>query len=107
MGYFHNTPIETEGTLVAGWITPVLHYTMGGITMDETCAVLRADGSRIPNLHAAGEVTGGVHGNNRLGGNSLLECTVFGTIVGKHIPIRKTNEMKNSGTKRNEIKSSK
>merc|ERR1712086_1171425 len=38
--------------------------------------------------HAAGEVTGGVHGNNRLGGNSLLECTVFGTIVGKKIPVQ-------------------
>ena len=44
--------------------------------------VLRTDGSVVEGLHAAGEVTGGVHGNNRLGGNSLLECTVFGSIVG-------------------------
>ena len=39
----------------------------------------------IPGLHGAGEVTGGVHGNNRLGGNSLLECTVFGSIVGNKL----------------------
>ena len=40
------------------------------------------NGTLIQGLYAAGEVSGGVHGENRLGGNSLLECTVFGTIVG-------------------------
>jgi len=49
--------------------------------------VLRADGVPIDRLSAAGEVTGGVHGNNRLGGNSLLECTVFGSIVGTRLTI--------------------
>merc|ERR1711935_274578 len=48
----------------------------------------RQDGTVINGLHAAGEVTGGVHGNNRLGGNSLLECTVFGTIAGQKISIK-------------------
>ena len=38
----------------------------------------------IPGLYAAGEVAGGVHGNNRLGGNSLLDCVVFGRVAGKH-----------------------
>jgi len=61
---------------------------MGGITIDTEGSVLRKDGSIIPGLHAAGEVTGGVHGVNRLGGNSLLECTVFGMIVGKKVPVK-------------------
>jgi flavocytochrome c len=71
----------------AGTVTPVLHYCMGGIAIDTEGSVLNEDGKRIEGLHAAGEVTGGVHGDNRLGGNSLLECTVFGTIVGKKLPI--------------------
>lgn len=71
-----------------GTVTPVLHYCMGGLTIDKNGSVLDERQSIIPGLHAAGEVSGGVHGDNRLGGNSLLECTVFGTIVGKKIPIK-------------------
>jgi len=71
-----------------GIVTPVLHYCMGGITIDKDGNVLDENGLPIGGLHAAGEVTGGVHGDNRLGGNSLLECTVYGTIVGKKIPIQ-------------------
>jgi len=78
--------LNTE-TFYAGTVTPVLHYCMGGITIDTEGNVLDEDNVPIPGLHAAGEVSGGVHGNNRLGGNSLLECTVFGSIVGKKIPI--------------------
>ena len=86
---FRHTPIRSDptATLYVGRIVPVLHYTMGGIRMDEHGRVLRADGSIITGLSAAGEVTGGVHGNNRLGGNSLLECAVFGSIVGLRLPI--------------------
>jgi FAD binding domain/Cytochrome b5-like Heme/Steroid binding domain len=72
-----------------GKVTPVLHYCMGGIKIDSEGNVIREDGNKIKGLHAAGEVTGGVHGNNRLGGNSLLECTVFGSIVGKKVPVKK------------------
>jgi flavocytochrome c len=72
----------------AGKVTPVLHYCMGGIKIDSEGNVLKEGGGIIPGLHAAGEVTGGVHGNNRLGGNSLLECTVYGTIVGQKIPVK-------------------
>ncbi|KAL7531486.1 hypothetical protein ACHAXR_005392, partial [Thalassiosira sp. AJA248-18] len=72
----------------AGTVTPVLHYCMGGLTIDKEGSVLGKSKKVISGLHAAGEVSGGVHGDNRLGGNSLLECTVFGTIVGKKIPIK-------------------
>eukprot|EP00521_Asterionellopsis_glacialis_P008400 CAMPEP_0195285398 /NCGR_PEP_ID=MMETSP0707-20130614/3242_1 /TAXON_ID=33640 /ORGANISM="Asterionellopsis glacialis, Strain CCMP134" /LENGTH=1388 /DNA_ID=CAMNT_0040344885 /DNA_START=294 /DNA_END=4460 /DNA_ORIENTATION=+ len=77
-----------------GTIVPVLHYCMGGVTIDTEGNVLKADGQVIPGLHAAGEVAGGVHGNNRLAGNSLLECTVYGTIVGKKIPVKERVQFK-------------
>lgn len=70
-----------EPLLVASMI-PVVHYTMGGITVDEHAHALDADGKLIPGLYAAGEVIGGVHGKNRLGGSSLLEAVVFGRIAG-------------------------
>jgi len=79
--------LETEVFFV-GTITPVLHYCMGGIKIKPDCSVIRDDTTSIHGLYAAGEVTGGVHGNNRLGGNSLLECTVFGTIAGEQVPIK-------------------
>merc|ERR1712136_677436 len=63
-------------------ITPVIHYCMGGLEIDENSAVLGSDSKPIPGLYAAGEVAGGVHGNNRLGGNSLLDCVVFGRVAG-------------------------
>ena len=87
---FRGVPLEdlSKEVFYAGTVTPVLHYCMGGITIDKEGSVLNEDGERIPGLHAAGEVTGGVHGNNRLGGNSLLECTVYGTIVGQKMPIK-------------------
>lgn len=75
-------------TFYAGTVVPVLHYCMGGVTIDPEGNVLDVDRNPIPGLHAAGEVSGGVHGNNRLGGNSLLECTVFGTIVGRKLPVK-------------------
>jgi FAD-dependent fumarate reductase len=65
-------------------ITPAVHYTMGGIAIDSETHVLREkDTSIIDGLYAAGEVSGGVHGTNRLAGNSLLECVVFGRIAGE------------------------
>jgi len=80
----------------AGTVTPVLHYCMGGLTIDKDGNVLNESKEIIPGLHAAGEVSGGVHGDNRLGGNSLLECTVFGTIVGKKIPIKPRNSIQSN-----------
>lgn len=75
-------------TFYAGTVTPVLHYCMGGLAIDKDGSVVDENNNRIPGLHAVGEVSGGVHGDNRLGGNSLLECTVFGSVVGKKIPIQ-------------------
>ncbi len=89
---FQGKPIKDVDNEIfyAGTVTPVLHYCMGGITIDPEGNVLDENKQPILGLHAAGEVTGGVHGNNRLGGNSLLECTVYGTIVGKKIPVQKS-----------------
>jgi len=84
--FFHNiiqgSAVKTEPFYVA-IITPVIHYCMGGLEIDTDSAVVNADGQAIPGLYAAGEVAGGVHGNNRLGGNSLLDCVVFGRVAGK------------------------
>jgi hypothetical protein len=63
-------------------MTPVLHYTMGGLEIDPESRVVGTDGKPIPGLFAAGEVAGGVHGANRLGGSSLLGCVVFGRVSG-------------------------
>mmetsp|Transcript_24953 Transcript_24953/g.62796 ORF Transcript_24953/g.62796 Transcript_24953/m.62796 type:complete len:529 (-) Transcript_24953:219-1805(-) len=88
---FPNGAINLEEAMYAMQVTPVVHYTMGGLSIDEHAQVLDSAGVPIPGLLAAGEVTGGVHGANRLGGNSLLDCTVFGRIAGsqavRHLEI--------------------
>lgn len=61
---------------------PKVHYTPGGIAIDETARVLNLDGNPIPGLFAAGEVCGGIHGASRLGSVALPECIVFGRIAG-------------------------
>lgn len=63
-------------------MTPVLHYTMGGLEIDGEARVIGKDGKPVPGLFAAGEVAGGVHGANRLGGSSLLGCVVYGRVSG-------------------------
>eukprot|EP00164_Ancoracysta_twista_P003246 GFYU01004333.1.p1 GENE.GFYU01004333.1~~GFYU01004333.1.p1 ORF type:complete len:514 (-),score=57.08 GFYU01004333.1:35-1522(-) len=65
-----------------GAVTPSIHYTMGGLEMNAKAQILDQNQSPIPGLYGAGEVTGGVHGKNRLAGNSILECVVFGRIAG-------------------------
>lgn len=69
---------DINENIYAGIITPSLHYTMGGLKINNETKVLNTAGTIIKGLFAAGEVTGGVHGGNRLGGNSLSECAVFG-----------------------------
>ena len=63
-------------------VTAGVHHTMGGLTINTNTEVLKEDGSVIPGLFAAGEVTGGVHGANRLGGNAVADFVVFGRIAG-------------------------
>ena len=63
-------------------VTAGIHHTMGGLKINEKTEVLTAEGTAIPGLFAAGEVTGGVHGANRLGGNAVSDIVVFGRIAG-------------------------
>ena len=65
-------------------LSPTIHHTMGGLKINTEAQVLRKDGSVIPGLYAAGEVTGGIHGSNRVGGNALTDGVVFGRIAGKN-----------------------
>ncbi len=75
--------LET-GPFFAIPVTPGIHHTMGGLRINEASEVLKADEERIPGLYAAGEVTGGVHGGNRIGGNAVLDIVVFGRIAGQN-----------------------
>ena len=70
--------ITREPMLVA----PAPHTSLGGVVIDTRCRVMRPDGSPIPGLFAAGEVTGGIHGLDRIGGNAGTEVLVFGRIAG-------------------------
>ena len=58
-----------------------IHHTMGGLTIDTAGHVMSADGDKIDGLYAAGEVTGGIHGGNRLGGNAVVDTVVFGKLA--------------------------
>ena len=65
-------------TLRIRMMAPSTHHTMGGVSVDTERHVLDAEGNIIPGLYAAGEVTGGIHGGNRLGGNAIVEIFVSG-----------------------------
>lgn len=66
-------------------IAPAVHYTMGGIKINHYTQVLNQDDQVINGLFAAGETSGGLHGNNRIGGNSIAETVVFGRQAGQRI----------------------
>ncbi|KAI3582273.1 FAD binding domain-containing protein [Fusarium oxysporum f. sp. albedinis] len=71
-----------------GRVTPITHFTMGGVAIDQKARVLKKSEDKlvpIPGLFAAGEITGGIHGDNRLGGSSLLECVVYGRTAGAEV----------------------
>ena len=74
-------PLETS-PYYAVCVTPAIHHTMGGLSVNTETQVLRADGTPIPGLYAAGEVTGGLHGANRLGGNGVADIVVNGRLAG-------------------------
>lgn len=71
-----------NGPFYAAKRVPTVHHTMGGIQINEKAEVINTNGTVIPGLFAAGEVTGGIHGANRLGGNALTDTVVFGRIAG-------------------------
>lgn len=75
-------PLDTA-PFYAVKVTAGIHHTMGGLKIDPETHVLNTDGQIIPGLFAAGEVTGGVHGGNRLGGNAVADFVVFGRIAGE------------------------
>ena len=75
-------PLDTA-PFYAVKVTAGIHHTMGGLRIDEATHVLNTAGEVIPGLFAAGEVTGGVHGGNRLGGNAVADFVVFGRIAGE------------------------
>merc|ERR1712232_678254 len=101
--FYHNiipgSAVKAEPFYVA-IITPVIHYCMGGLEVDVNSNCIGAGGKPIPGLYAAGEIAGGIHGNNRLGGNSLLDCVVFGRVAGRHA----TNYMLGGNTKATSLK---
>ena len=70
-----------RGPYYAVEIEPAIHHTMGGVAINTRAQVLNTTGDVIPSLYAAGEVTGGVHGDNRLGGNAVADITIFGKIA--------------------------
>ncbi len=74
-----------EGPYFAELRTPSVHHTMGGIQVDVNSQALDANGKPIPGLYAAGEVTGGIHGTNRVGGNAISDALTFGNEAGKNV----------------------
>jgi len=81
--HFINTPVNADDTFHVAMVTPLVHYCMGGIAANHEAEVVTEGDQVIPGLFAAGEVIGGIHGDNRLGGSSLLDCVVYGRIAGK------------------------
>ncbi|WP_218119739.1 flavocytochrome c [Pelagirhabdus alkalitolerans] len=67
----------------AGGRVPTVHHTMGGVEINVDAQVINEEGEVIKGLYAAGEVTGGIHGSNRLGGNALADVNTFGRIAGE------------------------
>jgi len=80
--FFHNLPFDISDTFHVAVMEPVLHFTMGGIEINDKAQVLNSEGKPFEGLYACGELAGGVHGANRLGGSSLLGCVVYGRVAG-------------------------
>ncbi|KLJ06188.1 hypothetical protein EMPG_10385 [Blastomyces silverae] len=80
--FFHNGPVNVDDTFYVALMQPVLHFTMGGIEINDKAQVLNGEKKPFEGLFACGELAGGVHGANRLGGSSLLGCVVYGRVAG-------------------------
>ncbi|MGK8934740.1 flavocytochrome c [Pluralibacter gergoviae] len=77
-----------EGPFHAIRIAPGVHHTMGGVTVNTRTEVLNARQQVIPGAFAAGEVVGGIHGGNRIGGNAVADIIIFGTLAGHQAAVR-------------------
>ncbi|KAL4902647.1 hypothetical protein BDW74DRAFT_62081 [Aspergillus multicolor] len=80
--FFHNLPFSVDDEFHVALMEPVLHFTMGGIEINDRAEVLNSEQKPFDGLYACGELAGGVHGANRLGGSSLLGCVVYGRVAG-------------------------
>ncbi len=80
--FFHNMPLDINDDFHVALMEPVLHFTMGGIEINDKAQVLNKEEKPFDGLFACGELAGGVHGANRLGGSSLLGCVVYGRVAG-------------------------
>lgn len=80
--FFHNLPLDINDDFHVALMEPVLHFTMGGIEINDKAQVLNSEQKPFDGLFACGELAGGVHGANRLGGSSLLGCVVYGRVAG-------------------------
>merc|ERR1739848_147562 len=96
--FYHNLPLSTEDAFHVAVVTPVIHYCMGGLKIDEDSQVLGSGDKVIGGLYCGGEAAGGVHGSNRLGGNSLLDCVVFGRVSGRR--LQDTSQLQTSNSLR-------
>lgn len=80
--FFHNVPVNVDDHFHVSHMHPVLHFTMGGVEINDRAQVLNTEQKPFEGLFACGELAGGVHGANRLGGSSLLGCVVYGRVAG-------------------------
>ena len=87
---FGRTSLDVElttGPFYYVEIAPAIHHTMGGVKINTNCEVINNSGEVVEGLYAAGEVTGGVHGANRIGGNAVADITIFGRTAGANAAV--------------------
>jgi flavocytochrome c len=80
--FYTNLPLETSDSFHVAIVTPAIHYTMGGLKINDKAECMKGD-NVVGGLFGTGEAAGGIHGSNRLGGNSLLDCVVYGRVSGR------------------------
>ncbi|MDO4548621.1 MAG: FAD-dependent oxidoreductase [Clostridia bacterium] len=84
--YSFKGKVETAPFIIIA-MSPAYHHTMGGVEIDTQCRVINTQSQPIQGLYAAGEVCGGIHAGNRLGGNAIADVFVFGRIAGRNAAV--------------------
>lgn len=95
--FYEAVPQKVDDKFNVAFITPVIHYCMGGVAATAEAEVITKTGEAIPGLFVGGEALGGVHGVNRLGGSSLLDCVVYGRVAGRTASKFLMNKLINGG----------